>query len=379
MLEAAREQRADGVDVRRRATWRPTGGPRRKRCSPGSRSFPPRTSSTAGPRCGSSTSTPRSRAAPPLILVDELAHTNAPGLAARQALAGRRGAARRGHRRLHDAQRPAPREPERRRGEDHRRRRAGDGAGLGVRAGRRGRADRPAARRPPASASRTARSTCPTRPRRPSRNFFRKGNLIALRELALRRTAERVDAQMRVYRREHAIEHGVADGRAHPRLRRPEPVVGAAGARGQADGRPARRASGSPPTSRRRPSCGCRRGARPRHADAAAGRAARRRDGHADAARRMSEAILAFARDRNVSKIVVGKPRALASGSGSCSARSSTRSCRAAATSTSTSSAASASGGAAPGARAPGRVADRLGGLRLGRGRRRGRHRCWRG
>ncbi|MFI4945813.1 MAG: two-component system sensor histidine kinase KdbD, partial [Burkholderiales bacterium] len=37
-------------------------------------------------------------------------------------------------------------------------------------------------------------------------NFFRKGNLIALRELALRRTAERVDAQMRVYRREHAID-----------------------------------------------------------------------------------------------------------------------------------------------------------------------------
>jgi two-component system sensor histidine kinase KdpD len=38
------------------------------------------------------------------------------------------------------------------------------------------------------------------------RNFFRKGNLIALRELALRRTAEQVDAQMRVYMRDHAIE-----------------------------------------------------------------------------------------------------------------------------------------------------------------------------
>jgi two-component system sensor histidine kinase KdpD len=38
------------------------------------------------------------------------------------------------------------------------------------------------------------------------RNFFRKGNLIALRELALRRTAERVDRQMREYRAEHAIE-----------------------------------------------------------------------------------------------------------------------------------------------------------------------------
>lgn len=37
------------------------------------------------------------------------------------------------------------------------------------------------------------------------RSFFRKGDLIALRELALRRTAERVDAQMRSYMREHAI------------------------------------------------------------------------------------------------------------------------------------------------------------------------------
>ncbi|MBI4916771.1 MAG: sensor histidine kinase KdpD [Acidobacteria bacterium] len=37
-------------------------------------------------------------------------------------------------------------------------------------------------------------------------NFFRKGNLIALRELALRRVAERVDAQMLRYRSEHAIK-----------------------------------------------------------------------------------------------------------------------------------------------------------------------------
>ncbi len=37
-------------------------------------------------------------------------------------------------------------------------------------------------------------------------NFFRKGNLIALRELALRRTAERVDAQMESYRRAHAAD-----------------------------------------------------------------------------------------------------------------------------------------------------------------------------
>ena len=45
----------------------------------------------------------------------------------------------------------------------------------------------------------------PVQAREAVESFFRKGNLIALRELALRRTAARVDAQMRVYRREHAI------------------------------------------------------------------------------------------------------------------------------------------------------------------------------
>src|SRR5947199_6705808 len=37
-------------------------------------------------------------------------------------------------------------------------------------------------------------------------HFFREGNLNALRELALRHTAERVDAKMQRYRREHAID-----------------------------------------------------------------------------------------------------------------------------------------------------------------------------
>jgi two-component system sensor histidine kinase KdpD len=46
----------------------------------------------------------------------------------------------------------------------------------------------------------------PQQAREAIHNFFRKGNLIALRELALRRTADRVDAQMRAYMRDHAIE-----------------------------------------------------------------------------------------------------------------------------------------------------------------------------
>ncbi len=44
------------------------------------------------------------------------------------------------------------------------------------------------------------------------RGFFRKGNLIALRELALRTLAERVDAQMRAYRSEHRIDATWAAG-----------------------------------------------------------------------------------------------------------------------------------------------------------------------
>ena len=40
-----------------------------------------------------------------------------------------------------------------------------------------------------------------------SHNFFRKGNLLALRELALRRTAERVDEQMQQYREVKGVKN----------------------------------------------------------------------------------------------------------------------------------------------------------------------------
>ena len=78
-----------------------------------------------------------------------------------QALAGRGGAARRRHRRLDHAQRPAPRKPERRGRADHRRARARDRARLRARPRRRDRAGRP--RRPTSCSSgwTRARSTCP--------------------------------------------------------------------------------------------------------------------------------------------------------------------------------------------------------------------------
>ncbi len=46
----------------------------------------------------------------------------------------------------------------------------------------------------------------PAQAQQASANFFRKGNLIALRELVLRRAAERVEAQAAEYKREHGID-----------------------------------------------------------------------------------------------------------------------------------------------------------------------------
>ncbi len=46
----------------------------------------------------------------------------------------------------------------------------------------------------------------PHQAERAAANFFRKGNLLALRELALRRTADRVDDEMQAYRRRRSVQ-----------------------------------------------------------------------------------------------------------------------------------------------------------------------------
>ena len=64
----------------------------------------------------------------------------------------------------------------------------------------------------------------PEQARNAIENFFRKGNLIALRELALRTTADRVDAAMQRVPRGQGDPRDLGGGRAHPggdRPRRP--------------------------------------------------------------------------------------------------------------------------------------------------------------
>src|SRR5882672_3166453 len=140
------------------------------------------------------------------------------------------------------------------------------------------------------------------------RNFFRKGNLIALRELALRRTAERVDAQMRVYMHEHAI------GKAWPTAERllvcispgPESARLVRSGKRMADrlGAPWVAAYVETPAQLRLP---------PEVRDRVTQTLRLAEQLGAETVRlpgqKMSEALLAFAHDRNVTKIVVGKPR----------------------------------------------------------------------
>ena len=139
-------------------------------------------------------------------------------------------------------------------------------------------------------------------------NFFRKGNLIALRELALRRTAERVDAQMRVYRREHAID------RIWPTVERilvcvgPSPMstrlVRAAKRMADQLGAEWIAAYVETPAQLRLP-------AETRDSVIQTLRLAEQLGAQTIrlSGPTMSEALLAYAHDRNVTRLIVGKPR----------------------------------------------------------------------
>src|SRR5262245_35418714 len=142
---------------------------------------------------------------------------------------------------------------------------------------------------------------------RAARGFFRRGNLLALRELALRRAAERVDADVQAYRREHHI------AASWPVAERILVCVGAAPASARLVRAARRIAAGlrapwvaawverpeTTPLSRED---------------------RERLDSHLRLAEslgasvvrlvgaRPSEAILAYARDHSISRIVIGKP-----------------------------------------------------------------------
>ena len=138
-------------------------------------------------------------------------------------------------------------------------------------------------------------------------NFFRKGNLIALRELALRRTADRVDEQMQVYRHDHAIP------RTWPAAETIMVCVNL-NPRGARLVRAARRMAAGlhakwlavyvqTPEHLRLPEADRSRGVQTLRMAERLGAETVTLSGH-----RVSQEILSYARTRNVSKIIVGKP-----------------------------------------------------------------------
>src|SRR3984893_18786482 len=147
----------------------------------------------------------------------------------------------------------------------------------------------------------------PEQAREAIENFFRKGNLIALRELALRVTAQHVDAEMRHYMRDHAIRHTwpvrerllVCIGPSPSSIR----LVRAAKRRAEGLGAEWIVAYVETPSQVR-----LAQEARDRVAQTMRLAEQLGAETHTLTGQRMSDEILAFARSRNVSKIVVGKP-----------------------------------------------------------------------
>ena len=220
-------------------------------------------------------------------------------LAPSEALAGRRGAARRRHRRLHDGQRPAPREPERRRRRHHRRARARDAC--------------PTASsiaptrscwstcRPTSCCSgcRRARSTCPSRPSARAQQLLPQGqpDRAARARAAPHRRARR-RRRCSDYRARHSRSARVWKTReALLVCVGPAPRRRSGGARGRAPGRAARCATGTPSMSRRRRCSGCRTTRRERMLrDAEARRRNSARETATLAGSRRAAALVAYAR-----------------------------------------------------------------------------------
>ena len=147
----------------------------------------------------------------------------------------------------------------------------------------------------------------PEQAREAIENFFRKGNLIALRELALRVTAQHVDAEMRHYMRDHAIRQTwpvrerllVCIGPSPSSIR----LVRAAKRMAEGLGAEWIVAYVETASQVRLPQ-----EARDRVAQTMRLAEQLGAETHTLTGQRMSDEILDFARSRNVSKIVVGKP-----------------------------------------------------------------------
>ncbi len=154
---------------------------------------------------------------------------------------------------------------------------------------------------------REGRVYVPEQIERAASRFFRRGNLLALRELALRRAAERVDSDVRAYREEHAIQE------TWPAAERILVCVGPSPSSDRLVRAAARMAAGlrAPWSGAWGPLAGAQPGSAPDSARLEASLALAERLG-GEVVRleggKVAPTLLAWARRHNVTRIVIGKP-----------------------------------------------------------------------
>ena len=149
----------------------------------------------------------------------------------------------------------------------------------------------------------------PKQAERALEHFFSPANLTALRELALRRTAERVDEQL-LTRNAGARHPGpVGGGRAHSGLHQRGSALRRPGALRQAARRPSARAMGRRSISRAGAACSS-----PRRSATASPtrcgsprRSAARRSPFPASDRRIADDVIGYAQANNVTQIIIGK------------------------------------------------------------------------
>ena len=149
----------------------------------------------------------------------------------------------------------------------------------------------------------------PKQAERALEHFFSPANLTALRELALRRTAERVDEQLLTQMQAHAIPGPWAGGRAHPGLHQRGSARGGPGALHQAAGRPAAWAVDRALCREAGAACNC-----PRRSATASPircgwpkRSAAKPSPFPAGDRRIADDVIGYAQANNVTQIIIGK------------------------------------------------------------------------
>ena len=140
--------------------------------------------------------------------------------------------------------------------------------------------------------------------------FFNEGNLYALRELTLRRAAERIDEQMLAYMQTLGDSGALGGGRTDPRLRRGQARYPSDRCTDRPSGRPTARAPGGPLIYVETPAHHRRSTRSQRSSWTRAPATCRETGGHSpspSSGLTFASTVIDYARQHNITRIIIGK------------------------------------------------------------------------